>query len=177
MKSISVLCTWHHGLFQTATFLLRTHWNILCCRYQYIYIYMVFNGTKGPKSPIYLIPVWDGPYCSPKTIHTCKCCTLMFLHYAKRSQSDRPRPWAASVSICCWLSCLCLTVSLSQRRGLVARPLPDDRRERLYPQQLRGSVRLHPSWRVNDPSFPLAVFLLQLWSVCLNLCYTFTFTS
>lgn len=40
---------------------------------------------------------------------------------------------------------------MSQRRRLVARSFPDDRRERLHPQQLRGSIRLHPSRRVHNP--------------------------
>lgn len=63
---------------------------------------------------------------------------------------------------------LCAPVPLflfvSQRRGLVARPVPDDGRERIHPQQLRGSVRLHPSRRVHNPllvslsRFPLHLF-------------------
>lgn len=52
-----------------------------------------------------------------------------------------------------------LCPSMSQRRGLVARSFPDDWRERLYPQQLRGSIRLHPSRRVHNP---LLVSLLNI---------------
>lgn len=36
-----------------------------------------------------------------------------------------------------------------QRGGLVAGALPGHRTERLHPQQLRGSIRLHPGRRVN----------------------------
>lgn len=50
-----------------------------------------------------------------------------------------------------------LCPSMSQRRRLVARSFPDDWRERLYPQQLRGTIRLHPSRRVHNP--PLASLL------------------
>lgn len=52
-----------------------------------------------------------------------------------------------------------LCSSVPQRRGLVARSLPDDWRERLHPQQLRGSIRLHPSRRVHNP---LLVSLLNI---------------
>lgn len=38
----------------------------------------------------------------------------------------------------------------------MAGALPDHRRERLYPQQLRGSIRLHPGRRVNP--FILSLF-------------------
>lgn len=53
------------------------------------------------------------------------------------------------------------SLSLSQRRGLVARSLADDGRERLHPQQLCGSIRLHPSRRVHNPSL---ISLLQFIS-------------
>lgn len=52
---------------------------------------------------------------------------------------------------CWWPLLSCLSVCVSQRGRLVARSLPDDGRERLHPQQLRGSVRLHPSRRVHSP--------------------------
>lgn len=52
---------------------------------------------------------------------------------------------------------LCVIISSVQRRGLVAGALPDHRRERLYPQQLCGSIWLHPSRRVNPFIFFLSL--------------------
>lgn len=53
----------------------------------------------------------------------------------------------------------CVTLLCVQRGGLVAGALPGQRRERLHPQQLCGSVRLHPGRRVNSLHFffPLLV--------------------
>lgn len=58
---------------------------------------------------------------------------------------------------------LCVIVSSVQRRGLVACALPDHWRERLHPQQLCGSIRLHPGRRVN-PLFFFSFFLCPMFS-------------
>lgn len=58
---------------------------------------------------------------------------------------------------------LCVIISSVQRRGLVAGALPDHRRERLYPQQLCGSIWLHPSRRVNPFIFFSLSLSLSMW--------------
>lgn len=63
---------------------------------------------------------------------------------------------------------LCVIVPSLQRRGLVAGALPDHWRERLHPQQLCGSIRLHPGRRVKpcffSPFLPCLFYMSSMWN-------------